>query len=101
MDFNKISYKCIFSSQFSQCPLIWMVYNRTYNNKINRLHVRCQPLYNDKCLSFEELLVKDKSVTINHKIIHALAIEMFKVYNKTSQEIMREVFQITDQGHYF
>ena len=79
-----------------------MIHNRTYNNKINRLHVRCQPLiYNDKCLSFEELLVKDKSVTINHKIIHALAIEMFKVYNKTSQEIMRDIFQITDQGHYF
>ena len=26
---------------------------------------------------------------------------MFKVYTKTSPEIMQEVFQIKDQGHYF
>ena len=76
--------------------------NRTYNNKMNRLPERCLRLiYNDKCSSFEELLVKDKSVSIHHRNIHALAIEMFKVYTKTSPEIMREVFQIKDQGHYF
>ena len=33
--------------------------------------------------------------------MHALAIEMFKVYNKTSPGIMQEVFQIKDQGHCF
>ena len=52
-------------------------------------------------LIFEELLVKDKSVSIQHKNILALAIEMFKVANKTSPEIMQEVFQIKDQGYYF
>ena len=79
-----------------------MCHNRTYNNKINGLHERCLRLiYNDKCSSFEELLIKDKSVSIHHKKIHALAIEMFKVYTKTSPEIMQEVFQIKDRGHYF
>ena len=49
------------------------------------LHERCLRLmYNDKYSSFEELMVKDKSLSIHHKNIHALAIEMFKVYNKTS-----------------
>ena len=52
-------------------------------------------------LIFEELLIKDKSVSIQHKNILALAIEMFKVANKTSPEIMQEVFQIKDQGYYF
>ena len=33
--------------------------------------------------------------------MHALAIEMFKVYNKTSPGIMQEVFQIKDQRHCF
>ena len=49
-------------------------------------------IYNDKCSSFEELLVKYKSVSIHHKNIHALAIEMFKVYTKTSPEMMQDVF---------
>ena len=79
-----------------------MCHNRTYNNKIIRLHERCLRLiYNDKCSSFEELLVKDKSVSIHHKNIHALAIEIFKVYAETYPEIMLKVFQIKDRGHYF
>ena len=78
-----------------------MCHNRTYNNKINRLHERCLRLiYNDKCSSFE-FLVKDKSVSIHHKNIHTPAIEMFKIYTKTSPGIMQEVFQMKDQGHYF
>ena len=100
MDFNnrKLVVNAFFSSQFNYCPLIWMCHNRTYNNKINRLHERCS---NDKCSSFEELLLKDKSVSITHKSIHALAIEMFKVYTKASPEIMQEIFHIKDRGHYF
>ena len=69
---------------------------------MNRLHERCLRLiYNDKCLSSEDILAKDKSVSKHHKNIHALAIEMFKLYTKTSPGIMQEVFQIKDQGHYF
>ena len=104
MNFNKrkLVVNAFFSSPFNYCPLIWMYHNRTYNNKINRLHERrLYLIYDDKCSSFEELLVKDKSVSTHHKNIHALAIEMFKVYTKTSPEIMQEVFQIKDQGHYF
>ena len=104
MDFNKrkLFLTVFFSSQFNSCPLISMCHNRTYNNKINRLHERCLCLiYNDKCSSFEELLVYDKSVSIHLKNIHALAIEMFKVYTKTCPENMQEVFQIKDRGHYF
>ena len=75
---------------------------RTYDNKINRLHETCLRLiYNDKCSSFEELLVKDKSVSAHHKNIHTLVTETFKVYIKTSSEIMQEVFQTNDQEHYF
>ena len=104
MYFNKrkLVVNAFFSSQFNYCPLIWMCHNKIYNNKINRLYGRCLGLiYDDKCLTFEELLVKDISVSIHRKNIHALAIEMFKVYTKTSPEIMQEVFQIKDQGDYF
>ena len=44
---------------------------------------------------------RDKFVSILHKNIHALAIEMFRVYTKTSPEIMQKIFQIKNQGYHF
>ena len=38
-----------FLSQFNYCNLVWVCYNRTLNDKINRLHERCLRLiFNDK-----------------------------------------------------
>ena len=103
MDFDKRKLVVnAFSFQFNYCPLIWMCHNRTYNNKINRLHERCLRLiYNDKQSSFEELLIKDNSVSVHHKNLQALAIEMCKVYCKMSPEIMQDVFHVNEQGQYF
>ena len=38
-------------------------------------------MYNDTIMSFEELLVKDKTFTIHHQNIQSLAIEMYKAVN--------------------
>ena len=47
-----------FASQFIYCPLTWMYYSKTANNKINKLHARCQRIvYNDNKLSFKETSV--------------------------------------------
>ena len=76
MDFNKkiLAVNAFFLAQFKYCPLIWMCLNRTYN-KITRLHEICLRLiYNDKRSSFEDVLEKDNSVSINHKNLQALAI---------------------------
>ena len=103
MGFNKkrLAVNAFFMAQFNYCPLIWMCHNITYNNKINRLHERCLRLiYNDKHSFFEDQLKKDNSVSIHHKNLHALVIEMFKVYTKTSPEIRQEVFQVKEQGNY-
>ena len=95
-DFNKkkrLTVNAFFVAQFNYCPLIWVCHNRTYRNKINRLYERCLRLiYNDKRSSCEDLLEKDNYVSIHHKNLQALAIEMFKVHTKTSPEIMQEVF---------
>ena len=103
MDFNKrrIAVNAFFMAQFKCCPFIWMCQNRTYSNKINRLHERCLRLiYDDKRSSLEGLLEKDNSVSIHHKNLQALAMEMFKVHTKTSPEIMQEVFLVNEQGNY-
>ena len=78
-----------------------MFHNRTYNNKINRLHERCIWLiYNAKRSSLEDLLEKDSFVSIHHRNLQTLAIKMFKVYTKTSAEIMHEVFLVKEQRNY-
>ena len=103
MDFNKksLSVNAFFMVKFNYCPLISMCHNRIDKNKINTLHKRClQLIYNDKRSSFEDLLEKDNSVSIHHKNLQALAIEMFKVHTKTSPEIMQEVFLVKEQGNY-
>ena len=59
-----------FKSQFSYCPLLWMCYSLSMNNKINRLHERClRIVYNDKTSSFVDLFAKDGSVTIHTRYL--------------------------------
>ena len=78
-----------------------MFHSHPLNNKINRLHERCERIiYNDKPSSFEELLVKDNPVLIYHNNIHILAIEMYKVASGMSPEIMNDVFKINGETHY-
>ena len=65
-----------------------MRHHRSVNNKINCLHERClRIVYSDSVSSFEDLLDKDRSVSVHVKNIKTLAIEMFKVSNKLSVPI--------------
>ena len=98
---RRILMNAFFDSQFNYCPLIWMFHSRNLNNKINRLHQRClRVVYNDKTSSFEQLLENDNSVSIHHRNIQTLAIEMYKVTNGLSPEIMNEIFQIREESRF-
>ena len=89
----KVLMRAFISSQFNYCPLIWMFHNRTLNNKINKLHERALRLvYQNDNATFQELLEMDGSVTIHHKNLQRLAIEMFKVKNKLSPIPIQEIF---------
>ena len=53
-------------SQFSFCPLLLMFCSKELNKKINSIHRRAlRSVYLDYKSSFEELLEKDKAVTIH------------------------------------
>ena len=72
--------KVYITSQFGYCPLVWMFHRRYLNNKINYLHERALRItYGDRSSSFENLLIKDNSVSIHHRNMQALTTEMFKV----------------------
>ena len=72
---RRILMKYFIISQFNYCPLIWMIHNRGLNNTINHIHERAlRIVYNDYSSSFEDLLHKDKSVTIHQRNLQQLAI---------------------------
>ena len=59
-----------------------MFYSRRLNIRINKLQERAlRLLYKDDISTFEQLLINDKSVTIHHRNIQLLAIEMYKLKN--------------------
>ena len=86
--------KTFVSSQFVYCQLIWMFHSRQINHKINKLHERAlRIVYNDHFWSFEELLSKDKYVTVHHRNLQTLAAEMYKILNGLSPDIMQDIFE--------
>ena len=95
-----ILLKAFIESQFNYCPLVWMFYSRTLNNRINKLHQRALRLvYKNSTLTFEQLLEMDNSFTIHHRNIQKLAIEIYKVINSESPSIMKNVFPLTNNPY--
>ena len=97
MDFEKRRslIKALVISQLNYRPLIWMFQNRALNKKINEIHERALRLvYQNKNLSFSELLELDNAVTIHQRNLQVLVIEIFKVKNNLSLEIIKQVFDL-------
>ena len=82
------------TSQFSYSPLVWMFHSRTLNNQINKIHERTlRPVYkNETFLSFNDLLKRNKSVSIHRKNQHFLATEIYKTKNDLGFKIMKDTF---------
>ena len=92
---KRILKNAFIESQFSYCPLVWMFCSRNMNRKINHIHERALRLvYLDYTSSFEDLLKKDGTVSIHHRNIQLVAIEMFKVKNGLNIEIMQSLFNL-------
>ena len=96
----KVLMKAFVQSQFGYCPLVWMFHGRVLNNKINRLHERdLRLVYKETNLSFEDLLIMNNSVTVHHRNVQNLAIELYKVQNDLSPNFMKSIFKISE-NHY-
>ena len=93
IDKRRSIMKAFINSQFGYCPLIWMFHNRALNNKINQIHERSlRIVYGNYEIFFDELLELDNSVSIHHRNIQALAIEIFKGKNSLPPPLMENVF---------
>ena len=85
--------KAFITSQFGYCPMVWMFHSRKLNSRINKIQERALRLvYNDKSSNFQQLLDKDKSVTIHERNLQVLATELYKVQHNLSPNIMHSLF---------
>ena len=91
---RKTLFNAFIQSQFAYCPLVWIFHGRDTENKIRRLHERVlRIVYSDYDSTFEELLLKDDSVTFHIRNIQLLAIELYKSKNGLSPQIINALFE--------
>ena len=91
LPFNKcrVLMKDFVINQFATSPLLGMFVDRNINSKINALHyLALRIVYHDTIASFEDLLVKDRSLTVHHRNMYGLAIEMLKDKNIYSARML-------------
>ena len=78
-----------------------MFHSRMLNNRINNIHERAlRIVYKDFSSTFEQLLQKGGSFTIHERNIQALAIELYKIINGISPDIMKQVLPLKDCNIY-
>ena len=86
--------KSFIESQFAYCPLVWMCRDKTSYDHMYHLHERAlRTVYNDNVSTFEKLLEKDNSVTIQVRNLRILAIELYKTKKNLAALIMHEIFK--------
>ena len=87
--------KTFLESQFNYCLLIWVLHSRILNNKINCLHERALRIANsDYKPSFTTLLEKDGSISLHHRNIQTLAIEIHKFFQGPSPAITDHIIKL-------
>ena len=82
---RKVIMNAFVTTQFCYCPLLWMCHDRKSHAQLNKIHERAlRIIYRDHDSSFEVLLDKSGSVTIHHRNLQHLAIEIYKALHNLS-----------------
>ena len=86
---------------FDYCPLIWVFCSRKSNSRINRIHERAMRIaHYDYESTFEQFLIKNKTITSHKKNLQYLAIEIYKTFNSLNPPFMDEIFSINQCQYY-
>ena len=94
---KKLVFNAVIKSHFNCCPLIWMFSSQRSNNLINRIHEKSlRTVSNDTSSTFQELLKRNRSVSIHDKNIQILTTEVFKVVSNTCPPIMKTFFDFRE-----
>ena len=79
-----------------------MFHSRGLNNKIDRIHeIALRITYKDKSSTFQELLEKYNSVSIPHRNVQQVAIEIYKLLHGFSPPILNDIFVLVSRAYNF
>ena len=78
-----------------------MFQSRITKSRVNKIHERAWRLvYDDSLyLSFDELLIKDKSVSVHQRNLQLLATEIFKVKNRVYTGLTEDIFHFANKPY--
>ena len=94
---KKVLINSYFTTNSNYCPLVWMFSNATSLKKIENLPKRALIfLYNSYQLTYEELLDKANSSTMNVKRLRFLCMEIYKTINNLNPSFMKQIFELRD-----
>ena len=86
-----------FMSNFNYFSLVWMFSSATSLKKIENLQKRAlRFLYNNYQLTYEELLDKANSSTMNVKRLRFLCVEIYKTINNLNPSFMKQIFEFRE-----
>ena len=93
-------FNAVIKSHFNYCPLIWMFSSRRSDNLINRIHERSlRTVCSDTSSTFQELLQRNRSVSIHHKNVQTLTTGVFKVVNNICPPVMKTFFDFRKNSY--
>ena len=78
-----------------------MFHSRTLNNRINKIHEKALRLVykNETFPSFDDLLKRDKSVSIHQKNLQILVTEIYKTKKDLGPEIIKDTFHFIQKPY--
>ena len=86
-DKKNLIFSSFIISQFTYCPLIWILCTKHFIGRINSIHKRCLLLIQQICtFDFEVLLENANEKPVHEKCIELLMIEVYKYLNGLSSE---------------
>ena len=95
---RRVLMKAFITSQFS-CLDVFFQFSCL--NRINKIHERALRLVykNETFLSFDDLLKRDRSVSIHQKNLQILATEIYKTKNDLRPKIMKDTFHFIQKTY--
>ena len=95
-------YHSFILSNFSYCPLTWHFCSETNAAKIEKLQERAlRFIYNDYNSSYHSLLEKSLMPSLGVRRQRTLAIETFKIINKSSPLFLHDLVNIKENSYNF
>ena len=84
-------------STFKYCPLMWVFSGKIESKSINKID-KCtvQLIYDTKDATFEDLLERDKSLTIHEDNLHKLLVDNLQINTLNQPTNIVEFFQLKE-----